>query len=355
MLVDVLVFGGIYDCTKRELKIEYLRKSLHLALAQFSELTGIPFPVIPRLDLHDDVDFWALAEREEGGLKIHVGGGVLPAITTLWNDALSESNFILGVHSPLLVEKTDAVQMSLGWLMLHEMQHFVLGHFDIVGRTFLSETARGKRLALTSRGVSKTSIFDDLDATIKPMVEPCLELQADHDAIDLVLDAYSTDEWPSLRARIAAIAAMIMLIEREDAKLVEAHSSHPKAATRIFQLLGHVTEMPLILAQRKAVLNGAANVDPNDIPSNEEQSAFNREVVIPSFFDVVNLARVAGADSICNDLGEASDFFCDVGTAKMGNVSAFKGLRTSGAKQWADLVVVNERIKELFAQDGLVI
>lgn len=305
---------------------------------------GKPFPVVPRLDLHDDTEFWALAELEGDGFIIRIGGGVLPALTSLWTDAFNDSNFLTGVRLTFDADKADAIDVSLVWLMFHEMQHFELGHFDIVGRSFLSETEHGKRFALSARGTQKPNLLNGLDDAIKPMIEPCLELQADHNAAELVLDAYSTAEWPSLRARITAIAAMMMLIEREDSKLVQEHSSHPKAATRIFQLLGHVMEMPLIPAQRKAIMQGADTVDPADIPSDEEQSAFNRAVVIPAFFDVVSLASIAGADSIRIDLGEVATFFGDVQIAKLGDVSAFGDLQTVGARQWAELVEVNTLI-----------
>lgn len=184
-----------------------------------------------------------------------------------------------------------------------------------------------------------------IDTGDRHKVEPCLERQADHDAIEMGLDGYSPDKWPSLRARVAAISAMMMLIEREDAKLVQGRSSHPKAATRIFQLLGHVTDMPTIPAQQKAALRGADRIDPADLPSENEQSAFNREVVLPAFFDAVHLARVAGAEAVRSDLGEAADFFGDIQLAKLGDVAAFAGLKTVGARQWADLVAFNEVLK----------
>ncbi|WP_298261299.1 hypothetical protein [uncultured Litoreibacter sp.] len=65
----------------------------------------------------------------------------------------------------------------------------------------------------------------------------------------MLIDAYSSDEWEYLRVQTAAISAVMMLIEREDAKNNYEHLSHPKAATRIFQLLGHVIEMPMIQAK----------------------------------------------------------------------------------------------------------
>ncbi len=157
--------------------------------------------------------------------------------------------------------------------------------------------------------------------------------------------AYSADEWESLRYRAMAISAVMVLIDQEDAKNTAPLSTHPKAATRIFQLLGHITEMPLIPAQRIAVINGYDAIDPNDLPSNEEQTAYGKDVSIPCFFDAVNLAQVAGADSIRQDLGEAQDFFADVGIAKAADPAGFDAFKTDGARQWADLVLFNETLK----------
>ncbi len=326
------------------MRTPHLNDALLVALKQYQELTGKPFPVIPSLDLHDDSGFWALAELDRDRFVIRVGGGVVPALTSLWTKAFGDDDFLTGVSFPFDADKADAIHVSLVWLIFHEMQHFELGHFCFMGCSFLSETEHGKRFALLSRSVTKPSPIDGLGEVTKAMVPLCLELQADHEAAELVLDAYSADEWPSLRARVAAIAAMMMLIEREDSKLATPHTSHPKAATRIFQLLGHVVEMPIILAHRKAIIRGMDVGAPIELPSQDEQNAFNREVSIPAFFDALNLARISGADSIKHDLGEAEIFFQDVKIAKLEDVSGYTKLQTVGANQWAELAELNSNV-----------
>lgn len=324
-----------------------LEHVLATALRQHNELIGEVFPVLPRLDAHDDLDFWALVERDHNRLVIRLGGGVVTAVETLWNTAFTDNTFLAGASSLFVADKADVIHVSLVWLMLHELQHVTLGHFDLLGQDYVAETHRARRFALVSQAPAKPDPLAGIDRRDRHRVEPCLELQADHDAIEMVLDAYSPDEWPSLRARVAAVSAMMMLIEREDAKLVQGHSSHPKAATRIFQLLGHVTEMPTIPAQLKAASRSADRIDSADLPSEEEQSAFNREVVLPAFFDAVHLASVAEADTIRSDLGEAADFFGDIQIAKLGDAGAFANLKTVGARQWADLMAFNEVLKEI--------
>lgn len=185
-------------------------------------------------------------------------------------------------------------------------------------------------------------ILAGIDENDLPKVEPCLKMQADHDAIEMLLDTYSTDEWPALRARATAISGMMMLIKREDTKRGQAHFSHPKAASRIFQLLGHVIEMPMIqptLAKQHPELE----IDPA-IPSDEEQSAFNREVVIPVFLDAMKLAMVANAETIRDDLGGPTDFFRDVQIAKLANSDRFDHLVTEGAKEWASIQLFSVKL-----------
>ncbi|GLO72298.1 hypothetical protein MACH17_38150 [Phaeobacter inhibens] len=232
-------------------------------------------------------------------LWLRISTGAVAMLTDFWDTAYDDETFLAGVGQPVVADKEAMVHISLVWLMLHELQHFELNHFDFMGKSSIGETAQAQQFAIASRAPAKLSSLKDIPEGDRPKVPLCLELQADHDSAELLLDAYSADEWESLHHRALAISAVMMLIEREDAKSEEPISSHPKAATRIFQLLGHITEMPLIPAQRIAIINGYDAIDPNDLPSDEEQSAY----------------RLAGADSIRSDLGEAQDFFGDVGIA----------------------------------------
>lgn len=322
-----------------------LHSALSTALKQMEELLGQPLAITPRLDMVDDSSFWALIELQAEDLFIRASTGVVSTLAAFWNGAYASQTFLHGSGRPVTADKDDMLHLSLVWLMLHELQHFDLNHFDLMGCSFVGETAHSHQFAIASRAPAKPNPLPDLPMSDLPKVPLCLELQADHDACELLLDAYSADEWESLRHRALAISAVMMLIEREDAKIASPLSTHPKAATRIFQLLGHITEMPLIPAQRIAIINGYDAIDPNDLPSYEEQTAYSKEVSIPCFFDAVNLAQIAGADSIRQDLGEAQDFFADVGIAKAADPSGFGNFKTDGARQWADLVLFNETLK----------
>ena len=231
----------------------------------------------------------------------------------------------------------------------HRIAHIELNHFDLLGDFQISETPNAPVFGIARRADLQLGSMLKLPVEMRTATPQCLELQADHDAADLLLEAYSTEGWEDLRCKITAISGMMMLIERADAQYNEASLTHPKAATRIFQLLGHVTEMPLIRAQVKAKQAGAKAVDPDDIPSADEIQAFGRAVTLPCFFDAVYLARVVEADTIRADLGDPADFFQDIATAKLATPDQLSQLKTSGAREWAKLVLINDRLKPLQA------
>jgi hypothetical protein len=167
----------------------------------------------------------------------------------------------------------------------------------------------------------------------------CLELQADHEATDLVLGQFSTENRDDLRERVLAISGMMMLIELEDAKNNVEGRTHPKAATRIFQLLGHLAEIPLIQAQ--------VSHDVSLIPNEKELQSFAHEVTIPCFFDATQFAQAAGATSIVHNLGSPEDFFKDLEIIKLGDQSRYSDLKTQGAQEWAKLWPCNEALKTI--------
>lgn len=250
----------------------------------------------------------------------------------------------LSIQQPLsIAPSNDASDTSLKYLMLHEIAHFDLNHFELLHFNQISETPSDLKLNLVSRATEHPSPFLNIEC-IK--LERYLELQADHEAMDILFESYSTQGWEELRRRIACIVAVVVLIDVEDTKNNIAHSSHPKAATRIFQLMGHVSEMPLVPVQAKAMIDNHP-IDHDQIPSEEEQQAFSKDVAIPAFFDAIALAKAAGAEHVIEELGDLPAFFQDVLLAKTnsgGNPSQFK---TEGAKEWAELLVINERLKDL--------
>ncbi len=168
----------------------------------------------------------------------------------------------------------------------------------------------------------------------------------------MILGAYSSEGWDDLRWRAACIAAVIILIDREDRARGVVGTSHPRAATRMFQLLGHLTIMWSVPAQQKAWKAGRSDIDPADLPPQDEVAAYTEQVVHPVFRDAALLAAVAGVPEIAAELGDPADFFADIGLAHTKKASEPEGFRTIGAKEWAELYPINERAMRALGYRG---
>lgn len=220
----------------------------------------------------------------------------------------------------------------LDWIMLHELSHFSLGHFELFDC-----------FEIVQRSSMRSNLISTLPLKWQFLVPPCLEMQADHEATMMLLGPYSADGWQNFRQRVLAISSMMMLIELEDARNGAEGRTHPKAATRIFQLLGHLAEMPQIRAQ--------LTQDTSHIPHQEELQTFAHEVTIPCIFDAIQLANSAGAMSIADDIGSPENFFKDLEIAKLGDPSLYSNLKTQGAQQWAELWPCNEALKSILRKN----
>ncbi len=313
--------------------------AMSAALGQYEETMGEPFPTMPKLEMPDDPEFWASVTIEGTECVIAASTGLIVTITDFWQRVFADNRAEDGIPGTA----DDLIHTSLVWLLLHELHHYQMGHFAFTGKFCLTEAKDPNSFGVVSRASNaRPSVLEHIVDEDLPKVEPCLEMQADHDAIEMVLDAYSSNGWEIIRARTAAISAMMMLIEREDAKRGHDLSSHPKAATRIFQVLGHVIQMPMI-EEMIARQHPDLGIGPH-IPSEEEQSALNRKVVTPAFLDAVHLADLADAASIAQDLGTSQSFFQDIQIAHLADVDKFDGLATAGAQQWVELIEFNSEL-----------
>lgn len=325
-----------------------IEEAMAAALSQFDMTTGETFPVVPQLLLVEDSDFWAEAAMNDCTLVISVTEGLIETVSTFWVRFMSQQSNEPEHDDPIPATADELIHTSLVWLLLHELHHYQMGHFTITGRFSLSEARDANSFGVLKRGsTALPTALKNVPRSDLKNVEPCLEMQADHDAIEMVLDAYSPDGWRVIRARTAAISAMIVLIEREDSKRGHNLSSHPKAATRVFQLLMHVVQMPRIdeiIARQHPELD----IDPH-IPSSTEIEVFNRHVARASFFDVLELARAAGAVSIATDLETTEGFFRDMTAVRIGDQASYTKMSTVGSKQWVELERVNNYVSPVSA------
>ncbi|WP_131818824.1 hypothetical protein [Tritonibacter mobilis] len=278
------------------------------------------------IEVVDDTSFWASIEQFDSGPVLHVSTGVEATINRLWQEVTKNMLVRRKFTHTAVFDLNTFIHLSLEFLVCHELSHFDLGHFELADKFGVAQR---------SRQVVHT--IDVVRYDLRHLAALCLEMQADHEATDTLLGAYSAEGWREVREKVLAISGMMMLIEREEAKLDFDEKTHPKAATRIFQLLCHVAEMPLIDAHLQ--------LDASLLPQADEIERFGKEVTLPCYFDAVYLAEVAGAKSIEADLGSPVDFFADMAIVKLGDPSRYSDLKTNGAKEWAQLWECNEKLK----------
>jgi hypothetical protein len=312
---------------------QQLEHALDAALAQYAETMAQAFPIVPILEVVDDPEFWAMAKIDGDIFRIQVSTGTADSTAKLWTSAFNDECFVASFGQAVGTDADAMMHISLIWLMLHEIHHFQMEHFDSQPQPNLPMASTTIEHGLVKR-TAKHSGTDPSSSAASSLI---LEMQADHDATEMLLDAYSSDEWLSLRARVASVSAVMMLIECSDSSNHSFDATHPKAATRIFQLLGHVIDMPMTPTHLEVRQSNKGQLQPDKLPENEEHIRFAAQVVVPAFFDAVSLARVATALSIIDDLGSASDFFHDVQVAKLANDQCMEEFNTSGAMQWAKL------------------
>ncbi|MCV6621848.1 MAG: hypothetical protein OIF51_08880 [Cellvibrionaceae bacterium] len=217
---------------------------------------------------------------------------------------------------------------AVDFCVRHEIAHLNLGHLKLLEDQ--------STFNLISKRCHSYEAYDEFPRIERGMIERCLELQADHEAIDEMVGSFLLNgDWVTLRVKIVSIAAVMVLIETVDAINPAASISHPKAATRIFQCLGHMSELWAISASLKADAL---------LPSEEIIQQFSKEVVLPAYHDAVKLAQSTGAQEIVADLGEPADFFGDIARAKLGQLGE---LKTVGAREWAELKGANELLLPL--------
>lgn len=268
----------------------------------------------------------------------------------IWSK-LSEMDF--SATKCLFRKKEYFLKEICNWIILHEISHLELGHFELLGRDEISKVDDAGSFGLLVRDESVSSPLPELADIDYQLLERCLEMQADHEATDILLNECSLINIDELRLRIAAASAIMILIDVEDIKRNSKQTSHPKAATRIFQMLGHVCELPLIPVQAAALESGQT-VDVDAIPSEQDQQAFVKQVAIPAFYDAIELAKAADAQYIVDQLGDLSAFFDDVYLAKTNSDKGVDQFKTQGAKEWCQLKPLNERVLAVQRERNLI-
>ncbi|MFQ6550595.1 hypothetical protein AADZ90_021845 [Aestuariibius sp. 2305UL40-4] len=243
------------------------------------------------------------------------------------------------------MQKDDILRTSLIWLILHELCHYEMDHFRVAGQRGDRARHEIRRFGLVCRTPAPNAYFNTVTDTDHSLVRPCLELQADHEAIDYVLGDGENHDPAELRLRAAAIFGVMVLIDRADCRVAGGHCSHPSTTARVFQLLGHLIQLPLIRRRIGANPDGLSATTQQGALAHEICQTYRTETILHVLFDAIEIASVTGAKKIAADLSDPAGFIADIGTAMTKGVSAEAQYRTDGAREWATLALVNERIR----------
>ncbi len=329
---------------------ERLTTALSSAIEQFELITGQSFEHDLTFEVTRDDGFWALAQPFGEGIQIRVSTGAVHAIDRLWQEVWGANILLVsegkrtqnyrGIeHTP-----TRLADFSLLWLLLHELMHIVMGHVDLLDGAALVETASARKFTDKAAPDAIINALQQIPDMDKPFVHRCVELQADSEATDILLEVYSDEQWGELRARAASIFVVMALIERENDKSDIRGITHPKAATRFFTLLAHLFQMWLYPNAELEQGDESLMVSTPEAPDPEEFEKYASEVLIPAVNDALIISEAAGAKSFLAGIGDHVAILHDISTVQYVQDLSADTLKTGAAKEWLELMGANQRI-----------
>lgn len=333
---------------------ERLHRAFDDALQDFAIITDAALSPAPVLRIDDHDAFAALVEHDHNQSVIRVTTGTVAEIEEVWTRALTDPDLLAGPGEPAERTLDALVHHSLVWLILHELMHLHLDHFALTGSGVFAETTPARAFAVASLTHSMPSLAERLDERDGSAIDHCLELQADHEAIDVFLGPYSEDRWADIRMRAAAVLVNMVLIEQTE--LLHGggdNETHPNAATRFFLLIGHLFQMWIYPHATLTEGDVGLTLDTGGQMTPEMFEPFARAVVAPAINDAIILAGAGGAARFINQMGAAAPFLQDVFTVQWGDDLEEDDLQTEGAKQWLRLTPINLKIRALMeSTDG---
>ncbi|WJY21581.1 hypothetical protein QTA57_17940 [Fontisubflavum oceani] len=323
----------------------YFDSALAKALARYEELVGQAFTAPVDVTCADHQDFWAYAFMDHNELRLEIASGTLERIREVWANALTISCRLPSSQRIELIGDEDrAVETSVAWLLQHELNHQAIGHFTMIPGAGLSEAQCPTGLGIVELDTSQPSLLGELTEQEKAEIHRCLELQTDHDATEIVLGAYAKENWPLFRYYAVCILAVLFIIEAEERRLSKPIRQHPFASTRLFMLLGHLTELPMIPGIKRAQAEGLDHLPAKYLPTLDEIVGYRQAVMSPVLAVSQVFAEACGIPEAWNELGSAEAMFADIDTILINQNRDVSAFRTQGARQWAELKPTNDNL-----------
>lgn len=136
---------------------------------------------------------------------------------------------------------------------------------------------------------------------------------------------------------------MVFIIEAEERQLNTPLRYHPSAATRLFMLIAHLVEMPMIPGIKRAYAEGLEHLPKSYLPTSDELVTYRSEVVGPVMAASQFIAEACGIPQAWQELGTAEAFFADIDAIIIHQADDRDDFATQGAKQWAALKPLNAK------------
>lgn len=323
---------------------ERLEKCLARAVQLFEQNLG--FAPQSRVDLQISVDAgFAVSVAEVGEhFILSITQATVAEIDRIW-DLLWETPVLTTGESferlALDGRKIDGFEeladLSLTWLLLHEMMHAEMGHLAFAPEARLVEVGQ----PVIERERNFPAGIDEVDL---PLMDKCFEMQADSEASDVFLGLYDNNRWDDLRVEAVCIFVVMALIERENVRLGNQGVTHPTAGTRFFTLMGHLFQMWLYPNATLETSSGDTIVKTSEAPDEEEFNAYAHAVLTPLVGDAAYVAGFCEAYAFLKDIGGAGELFQDVFVAQYAEQLDLDSFSTEAAKEWFELRALNEKI-----------
>lgn len=319
------------------------------ALRRSEEGLGEAFAQTPTITLIDAPAFSARACADGERRVIEINTGCIAAIEALWGDAL-QSNILMDSEgarieqiSGIAMTTERLVVLSLTWLILHELMHVRLHHLDLLGSASLVESNIGDKQQAPHYNFESDGRFGTFSANELRLVRPCLELQADNDATDVMFGAYTDEKWLNFRVEAVAIFVVMALMEKTETAATLQDRIYPLVATRFFTLFAQLFQYWLYGDSELVTGDGESFVKTARKPDGDEFNCYMKFVLALIISDVIQISYWAKAESFLSDLGAGSDIFSDLFEIQYAEDLKAANLRTNAAKAWRELLPVNKK------------
>ncbi len=330
---------------------KHLNNSFSDALNRYHSGMQEEFPTEVTTTINETDEFGAKARAgNDGSFTVVVNSASIQEIKHLWTAAWPST--LLTDDAGGRVKDVDGSDLtlehlqhlSLTWLMLHELMHIRLGHLGVLGVAELVEVEGTRRDARSFEDRLPDELRNALSGDELKRFRPCLELQADNEATEILFGVFSEDQWVRFRIEAAAIFVVMALMDKAERRLTGENRIYPRVGTRFFTLFAQLFQYWLYPGADLRAGDGESFVRTPHMPDEREFERYMKAVLVPCIHDAAQIAMWAEVPDFLRDLGEDGALIRDIFTIQYAEDLAGADLLTPAARQWRELMPVNEKI-----------